>query len=371
MSMFNEHNSYFLPTLYHETEIRKIQEWSISVQWIDNIPTIITVFGYSNGKKQTTMLKILHGKNIGRSNQTTPYEQAISEAKSKWEKKKLENYRQNVNDSIQLLPMLAHKYVDHKHKVVWPVYGQKKLNGVRCLAFIKDDSVLYISRKGKAYETFDHWNDDLKNLFPSGTILDGEAFNPKLGFQEIIRRVKRVKTSRLNIEDDPLQYWIYDVVLPTFRYDERLEFLMKRSSTNHIKIVRTQLLESEAQLKQFHQQNLLNGFEGTMIRSRSGLYKPDCRSYGLLKYKDFLDEEFEIIGGRSAQGRDEGTVVFECKTSSGQSFNVRPKGTWDERKDYLDRIDQYVGQMLTVRFQEKSEDGVPIFPIGLRIRDYE
>jgi len=371
MNFVTEQKSYFFPVLYHETEAHKIIEWNISVQCIDDIPTIVTVFGYTDGKKQTTMLKILYGKNIGRSNQTTPYEQAVSEAKSKWEKKQLENYRQNVNDTIQLLPMLAHKYVDHKHKLTWPVYGQKKLNGVRCLAFIKDDTVTYISRKGKKYETLTHWNDDLKNLFPSGTILDGEAFNPQLNFQEIIRRVKRVKTSRLNIEDDPLQYWIYDVVETSLSYEDRLRFLMERDSTQLIKIVRTQLLESEDQLKRFHQQNLINGFEGTIVRSRHGLYKPDCRSYDLLKYKDFLDEEFEIIGGRSAQGRDEGTVVFECKTSTGQSFNVRPKGTWDERKDYLDRIDQYVGQMLTVRFQEKSEDGVPIFPVGLGIRDFE
>lgn len=371
MSMFDEQKSYFFPILYHETETHKIIEWAISVQWIEHIPTIVTVFGYNDGKKQTTMLKILHGKNIGRSNQTTPYEQALSEAKSKWEKKQLENYRQNVNDTIQLLPMLAHKYVDHKHKIVWPAYGQSKLNGVRCLAFIENDKVSYISRKGKAYETFSHWDNDLKNLFPSGTILDGEAFNPNLGFQEIIRRVKRVKTSRLNIEDDPLQYWIYDVVLPTVRYDERLEFLEKREDTNYIKIVPTYLLESEVQLKRYHQRNLIDGYEGTMIRSRHGMYKPDCRSYDLLKYKDFLDEEFEIIGGRSAQGRDEGTVVFECATSTGQSFNVRPKGTWDQRKDYFDNIEKYVGQMLTVRFQEKSEDGVPIFPVGLCIRDFE
>ena len=87
----NENKPYFFPTLYNETEVRKIMEWSISVQWIDNIPTIVTVFGYGDGKKQTTMLKILQGKNIGRSNQTTPYEQALSEAKSKWEKKQLEN----------------------------------------------------------------------------------------------------------------------------------------------------------------------------------------------------------------------------------------------------------------------------------------
>jgi DNA ligase-1 len=367
----NENKPYFFPTLYNETEVRKIIEWSISVQWIDNIPTIVTVFGYGDGKKQTTMLKILHGKNIGRSNQTTPYEQALSEAKSKWEKKQLENYRQNVNDDKQLLPMLAHKYVDHKHKIVWPAYGQSKLNGVRCLAFIENDTVLYISRKGKTYETFSHWDDDLKNLFPSGTILDGEAFNPDLGFQEIIRRVKRVKTSRSNIEDNPLQYWIYDVVLPKVCYDARLAFLKERNDTDHIKIVPTYLLESEVQLKRYHQRNLIDGYEGTMIRSRHGMYKPDRRSYDLLKYKDFLDEEFEIIGGRSAQGRDEGTVIFECKTKSGLTFNVRPKGTWDERKDYLDNLNEYVGQMLTVRFQEKSEDGVPIFPVGLSVRDFE
>lgn len=371
MNFFAEHKAYFFPMLYHKTELDKIIEWQISVQWIENVPTIVTVFGYSDGKKQTAMLKIPQGKNIGRSNQTTPYEQALSEAKSKWEKKQLNNYRQNLNDDLQLLPMLAHKYVDHKKKVTWPVYGQKKMNGVRCLAFIKNDTVTYISRKGKNYETFTHWNDELKTLFPNGTILDGEAFNPNLGFQEIIRRVKRVKTSRLNIEDDPLQYWIYDVVAPTVRYDARLQFLMERSNTEHIKLVPTQLLSSENDLKIYHQRNLLDGYEGTMIRTLHGLYKPDCRSYDLLKYKDFLDEEFEIIDGRSAQGRDEGTVIFECATSNGQSFNVRPKGTWEQRKEYLDRIDHYIGQMLTVRFQEKSEDGIPIFPVGLQIRDFE
>lgn len=368
---FTDQSSYFFPTLYNTTEVQKILEWQISVQWIDNIPTIVTVFGYSDGKKQKAMLKVQQGKNIGRSNQTTPYEQAVAEAKSKWEKKLLENYRQHLTDTVQLLPMLAHKYVDHKKKVVWPVYGQSKFNGVRCLAFVKDCSVSYISRKGKTYETLNHWNDELKTLFPSGTILDGEAFNPNLNFQKIIRRVKRVKTSRLNIEEDPLQYWIYDVVDTKARYDERLNFLLERSDTEHIKLVPTHLLSSENDLKLFHQQNLADGYEGTMIRSLAGLYKPDCRSYDLLKYKDFLDEEFEIIGGRSAQGRDEGTVIFECATSNGQSFNVRPKGTWEQRKDYLDRIDHYIGQMLTVRFQEKSEDGIPIFPVGLSVRDFE
>lgn len=363
--------SYFFPTLYHLTEIKKISEWKISVQLIDNISIIVTEFGYNDGKKQTAMLKVLSGKNVGRNNETSPWQQALSEARSKWEKKQLENYRQNLNDPIKILPMLAHKYVDHKQKVNWPAYGQSKLNGVRCLAFIKDNEIAYFSRKGKEYETLTHWNDELKTLFPSGTILDGEAFNPNLNFQEIVRRVKRVKTSRFNIENDPLQYWVYDVVSPTVPYHARLDFLMERTDTTYIKIVPTKLLDSDKELKLFHRQNLIDGYEGTMIRSRNGLYKPDCRSYDLLKYKDFFDEEFVIVGGRSAQGRDEGTVIFDCKTSKGQVFSVRPKGTWDERKEYLDHLSEYIGKMLTVRFQERSEDGIPIFPVGLCVRDFE
>jgi DNA ligase-1 len=319
------------------------------------------------------MLKVPYGKNIGRSNQTTAWEQAVSEAQSKWEKKQLSNYRQSLDDAIQLLPMLAHKYSDHKQRVTWPCYCQPKMNVVRCLAVIKNGSVTYYSRKGKQYETLSHWNDELQSLFPDGTILDGEAFHPDLNFQEIVRRVKRVKTSRSNIEDVELQFWIYDVINDQ-PYKDRYGFLMEQMYNKDLLCIKncpTYPIESEQQLKVQHQMFTQQGFEGTIIRNSAGLYRTDYRSYDLLKYKDFLDEEFEIIGGRSAQGRDEGTVVFECKTDTGQVFNVRPRGTWERRKEYLDCIEQHIGQMLTVRFQEKSEDGVPIFPVGLEIRDFE
>ena len=31
----------------------------------------------------------------------------------------------------------------------------------------------------------------------------------------------------------------------------------------------------------------------------------------------------------------------------------------------------YIGEMLTVRYQELTDDGVPRFPVGIAIRDYE
>lgn len=373
-SLFSfKQNPVSFPKLYHLAKTGKISEWEISVQLIDDLPTIVTQFGYSDGVKQTAILKVTSGKNLGRSNQTTPWQQAVADAKSKWEKKQLENYRPTLDDEIKILPMLAHKYADHAKKVTWPCYIQPKLNGVRCLAHITDNGVEYYSRKGKRYETLNHWTETLQNLFPSGTILDGEAFSPYLNFQEIVRRVKRVKTSRFDIESTPLEYWIYDIIADR-PFSERTEFIKQTLPQSNVEdIVRcpTRKIENENQLKSNHQDYIQHGFEGSIIRNSSGLYRPNYRSYDLLKHKDFLDKEFEIVGGRSAAGRDEGTVVFECAMSNGKTFSVRPKGTWEQRKEYLDNLDRYIGQALTVRYQETSEDGIPIFPVGLTIRDYE
>jgi len=37
----------------------------------------------------------------------------------------------------------------------------------------------------------------------------------------------------------------------------------------------------------------------------------------------------------------------------------------------LKNLDDLIGKKLTVRYQEKSEDGIPIFPVGIVVRDYE
>ena len=373
-------DAFILPTLYHKSKSGKISEWMIVAKKINGIPYVYTRYGYIDGTKQETQVRVDKGKNIGKSNETTAWEQACLIAKSKWEKQKLGNYREDLNEETMLLPMLAHRYQDHKHRVHYPCYAQPKLNGCRVLAKITEDGVEYWSRKGKEYETFHHWDEELKAIFPVGTILDGEAYNPNLGFQEIVRRVKRVKTSRGDIESDPLQYWVYDVVQENMSFLQRNDWILEHVSKyllnikqdlKYLHLCTTLFVENEYELNNVHKWNVRDGFEGTIIRSKNGLYKPDYRSYDLLKYKDFIDEEFKIVGGESAQGRDEGTVIFVCELKPDTTFNVRPKGSFAQRKEWLDDIDQCIGKMLTVRYQEKSEDGVPIFPVGLGIRDYE
>lgn len=113
------------------------------------------------------------------------------------------------------------------------------------------------------------------------------------------------------------------------------------------------------------------GYEGIMIRNAHGAYEPGKRSNNLLKFKTFETEEFKIVGVHEGAGRDVGTPVWECVTTAGDRFSVRPEGTIEKRRDAFERREALVGKKLTVRYQNMTVAGVPRFPIGIAIRDYE
>jgi hypothetical protein len=83
-------------TLYGRASTGKLKEWSISVVERNNSGIIITSHGFTGGKIQVTEKEISVGKNIGKSNETTPYEQAVSEARSSWNMKKDKKYSEAI-----------------------------------------------------------------------------------------------------------------------------------------------------------------------------------------------------------------------------------------------------------------------------------
>ena len=108
-----------------------------------------------------------------------------------------------------------------------------------------------------------------------------------------------------------------------------------------------------------------------MVRNQNSLYKYKHRSYDLQKVKRFLDDEFKIIGGKDGTGRETGLVIFRCSTPNGLEFDVRPRGTHEERAVIFKNLADYIGKHLTVRYQELTDDGRPRFPVGIAVRDYE
>jgi DNA ligase-1 len=119
------------------------------------------------------------------------------------------------------------------------------------------------------------------------------------------------------------------------------------------------------------------------------MYRVGVRSTDLQKYKEFEDAEYRVVGFKEGDGLEKGCVIWICETSlapqetraspnevrlatgKSQNFAVRPRGTHEARAALMAEADRYVGQMLTVRYQELTTDGIPRFPVGITFRDYE
>ena len=73
------------PELYGTSKSDKTKKWIISVKTNpDKTATIITENGYVDGKMNVSHRIIKTGKNIGKANETTVFEQAVQEAEKKY-----------------------------------------------------------------------------------------------------------------------------------------------------------------------------------------------------------------------------------------------------------------------------------------------
>lgn len=326
-------------------------------------------------------------KNAGQANEREPREQAISEIESKADKKKDKRYWPvgEEKPDFRVMPMSAKKYGKIEggefkpkrgpDKVDFPVYTQPKMDGVRMLF----DGDVGWSRKLKTFG--DHVNDLFSGVVvPDELYLDGELMLPpgSYSFQETVSAVKREQDL-----SEKLKFYVFDIyasVAPDKPFSKRWDLLngwyvgLKADDVigdEVIELVPTEKAQTHEEVLEAHGEYVQDGYEGTMVRAASGPYKDaTTRSGDLLKLKGFTDEEFEIVGVREGKGKFSGMAVFICDSSNGK-FEVTPKGTEEKRARMFEDRDQIVGKDLTVRFQERSDDGIPRFPVGIAIRDYE
>lgn len=362
-----------LPTIYSRATTGKIKQWSIGVlQMGDGSCYIETEHGYLTGKKQVDSRYVGEGKNIGKANETTPYEQACSEAESAFKRKQDDGYVVDINnipseDSGNFLPMLAHRFDKHSSKISYPAYTQRKLDGSRCLAKKENGTVTMWSRKGKPITIPNKIIDELTEILNEGESVDGELYVHGWTFQRLIAATKKHRP-----DTDLLEYHIYDSPHLTKTFEDRfINSFTSERETQRVKIVPTPLVNNLEELNAEEQSSIESGYEGLMVRNTGSLYKYKNRSYDLQKVKRFQDSEYKIIGGKDGEGREAGLIIFNCITKDGIEFSVRPKGSHEERSKMFKELDSYIGKELTVQYFELTDDGVPRFPVGIAVRDYE
>ncbi len=374
--------------------------WEI---YADRIPSggamIVTHYGLLDGKKQKAEEVISEGKNIGKANETSPYEQAVAEAQSQWEKKSKKGYVQNIEDAQEkkidtnfitggVDPMLAHSYDKQGHKIKYPAYVQPKLDGHRCVAIIEDGKCTLWSRTRKPITGVPHIAKQLEEAFgplartmPTGQIvLDGELYNHdyREKFEELTSFIRQ-ETPKPGHE--VVQYWVYDYIVPEVKgighlnMGQRMTLMQDLAAWKNenglaynVLFVDTQEVKDQDELITVFGVYVDQGFEGAMVRNIDGFYKGK-RSYDLQKVKLMQDAEYEIVDITEGRGKMAGKAMFHCVTSDGKEFRVKMKGALDDLVKYLDNRNEYIGRFLTVQYQKLSAEGMPIFPVGLRIRE--
>ena len=265
-------------------------------------------------------------------------------------------------------------------------YGSRKIDGVRCSFYWKDGEVRTASRGGGDYDastSFMRHNPKLIQFFEEhpDIVLDGELYKHGKSLQQISGAARLEKDTA---GMDWLEYYIYDVMDSTKTFEERLDILHDITDELNLgfnperewddgelkfQIVPQETVVGWANIQKLHDKYVGEGFEGIVIRDPSKVYNFGGRTNAMIKVKMYKDAEFEIVG--YSEGLRPEDMVFVCKTKEGKEFEAKPMGPRELKWEYLDRMDEIIDKMATVKYFYLSDEGCPLQPVLKCIRDYE
>lgn len=335
--------------------------------WIvETTGNLIKVYHGQHGGVMQEKLTVCKGKNVGRANETTPSQQAELEAQSKYNKQIDKGYRPTVADARNvgnILPMLAHNYLNHGHRIHYPVDVSPKLDGLRCLAIVDGDNVRLVSRGGKTYPCPSTIEYELKiaSQWMGRTVFDGELYLHGKKLQDIV--------SLARAGDKSLQFHVFDIPSDnpwSVRCDDLCRLNDASDENCFISVFSVpQLLvnnEEEAYEKMIHYINV--GFEGIVLRNHDGMYEYNHRSADMQKWKLMQDLEALII---NAEGDKNGEAVYTLELPDKKVFKCKMKGSHESRR--IENAYMNVGSYMVVKYQALTKDGIPQFPVGKCLRE--
>jgi DNA ligase 1 len=230
----------------------------------------------------------------------------------------------------------------------------EKLDGVRAFW----DGRQFLSRQGNLYHAPDWFVAGLPRV-----PLDGELWLDRKAFQRAVSIVRRQDKGE---QWRAIRYLIFDAPAANGPFEERIEFIKEGVLCwkNPFSAIHEQTLCRDA----LHLQDELRrieslGGEGVMLREPGSKYIAG-RSTTLLKVKTFHDAEATVIGHERGKGKHKGRLgALTVRLPNGKEFSVGT-GLSDRDREHP----QAIGSLITFRYQEFSDAGIPRFPsyVGLR-----
>ncbi len=280
-------------------------------------------------------------------------------------------------------PLLAGKFDSEKAK--FPYAATPKIDGIRFLMV----GGAALTRSFKPIRN-EYLQKILSSNLPEG--IDGELTSGST-FQEC--------SSIMRIKGEPdFKVWIFDFVNPKGEvkpYKERMDELRKFENFNipSYEILFPTIVSNQEQIDHLMINNLNAGYEGLMLRDPNGIYKfgrSSVKENILLKVKEFMDDEAEIISFREKMiNTNEGLKdnFGRTKRSSCQD-GLKPSGTLgglilrnsegfefscgsglnDALRDEIwKNKSKYLGKLVKYKFMSKGRKDLPRHPVFMGFRD--
>ena len=282
----------------------------------------------------------------------------------------------NLDNNYNLKPMKCKLF--QKGKMQYPAIAQPKYNGVRAVlrwekTIIEDglfskivERAVIRSKSGLEYH-FPHITNVLNksDFIDKGSGIevayDGELYvhNTSLNLINsacplINERGTISKTSNPIIYKN-IVFVIFDIATEDLSQHKRIEIL-ENQKFKLTKLVPTlsKYVHSDDEVAKYTLECIANGYEGCVIRNSTEEYKFGSRPMTIMKSKHFQDAEFKIIDV-IPKPREPETALFVLRNDTNDNtFECNPMGTYTERKEDLDNKENYIGQMATVKFYERS-----------------
>lgn len=270
-----------------------------------------------------------------------------------------------------MIPMLAHRYADHRRKVIYPCHVQPKLNGVRMLHC----QGVCQSRDGLLWHSsvVEHITSELEHV-PKSVVLDGELYVHGWSLQRINSAVA-IKRTAPSDSTQLVQYHVFDAL---FLEEQGLGFaerwqklcaIMLPYSAISVAMVSTIPIYDEVAGDGVFAQLKRAGYEGMMYRTSDAPYgqlhncgNKENRWTTLLKRKDWLDDEFKITDVIIGEGKYSNMVgSLELQMPNGKIFYAGSGLSDPQRVRYMDAPP--IGCLAKIKYEMLSDDGIPLKPI--------
>lgn len=274
------------------------------------------------------------------------------------------------------LVQLCLNYTNLKGSLKFPAFISEKLDGVFCVAKCAMENgypaVHIYSRTGEEYKSMEHLKPELWLIYTylRTSYIIFEAYTP--GEEQPIisgwcRDTKKQHEKLMAYVHDALNGMDFEQGTGTNTYQERLNKLntLPWQDIHWCRLVPQFIVTSDEEVKAFAQKVWNSGGEGAVVRYANGTYMPGKRNWTMVKLKQGVSYDLEVIALQPGHGKYEGMLgALICRFRDGKTVTVgsgltdEQRRMWSPTPAFLNLGDDILHKIVQVDAMAESKNGV-------------